>query len=182
MREISRKAGLGYLGQAKVGHDNVTLFREEQVLGLEVAVDDASVVQVLQRQQDLGGVEADALLGEAAVVLEVEEELATVHKVQHKVQLLVGLERVVQVDQEGMLQLGQDVPLRHRVLLLALGNDLCLLKDFHGIDFTGIFLPNLKNSPKTSLANELQIVKIVWCHFVIALDLSGIELPCSALD
>ena len=60
------------------------LAAEEQVLGLQVVVDDASLVKVLQRlghlAQQLGG----SVLGEAALVGELVKELAARRELQHQ--------------------------------------------------------------------------------------------------
>lgn len=65
--EVLRRAaeGVGRLGcahvklaEAEVAQCNVARVVEENVLGLEVAVHDVEAVQVLEREQELGGVEA----------------------------------------------------------------------------------------------------------------------------
>lgn len=53
---------------------------EQDVLGLEVTIDDVERVQVTQRAGDLGGVEARPRLQEAALALQVVEELRTNHR------------------------------------------------------------------------------------------------------
>jgi hypothetical protein len=53
-----------------------------------VPVDDALVVEVLEADDDLGAVELDALGREGLLLLEVEEQLAAVHIVHHKVELI----------------------------------------------------------------------------------------------
>jgi hypothetical protein len=54
---------------------------EDEVLGLEVPVDDAAGVEVVEGAGDLGGVEAGALLPELAALGEVVVELAAVEEV-----------------------------------------------------------------------------------------------------
>lgn len=63
------------LAKAEVGEDDVTLRVQQDVLGLQVPVDDVERVQVAQRARDLGGVETRPWLQEAALTLEVVEEL-----------------------------------------------------------------------------------------------------------
>lgn len=53
----------------------MTLRVQQDVLGLQVPVDDVERVQVAQRARDLGGVETRPRLQEAALALEVVEEL-----------------------------------------------------------------------------------------------------------
>jgi hypothetical protein len=81
-----------FLGNTKVGHADVTIVSEQQVLGLEITVENTAVVQVFKTENNLGAVEASALLGELFVLLEMEEQLATVDVIHDKVQLLGCLE------------------------------------------------------------------------------------------
>ena len=53
------------LGKPKVGHLDVSVRAEQQVFGLEVAVDDVERVQVVERERDLGRVEFGDRVGEA---------------------------------------------------------------------------------------------------------------------
>lgn len=75
------------LGEAKVREDDVPLAGQEEVLELQVAVEDAGVVEVLEAEDDLRGVEADPALGELLVVAEVEEKLPAVDKIEYQVEL-----------------------------------------------------------------------------------------------
>ena len=69
-------AGLALLTEAKVREPEVPVLGDEDVLRLEVAVDDVRPVEVLEREEDLRGVEADLRLREAALELEVVEHLS----------------------------------------------------------------------------------------------------------
>ena len=57
-----------FLGEPEVGDDGVAAAIEEDVLGLEVAVDDAAAVEVGQRRHDLRRVEPHAGHREAALL------------------------------------------------------------------------------------------------------------------
>ena len=54
------------LREAEVRDLDVALLVEQKILGLEIAVDDVQPVDVLERERDLGGVEASARLRELA--------------------------------------------------------------------------------------------------------------------
>lgn len=112
------------LREAKVDKADVPLLVEQQVLGLEVAVGDAALglVQVLEHEHDLGGVEDGHALVEAAVLAQVAEELAAGHVVEHEVQEVAVREGGAQVRDEGVARhLGQDGALvAHVVDLLEL--------------------------------------------------------------
>ena len=64
------------VGLRAARHDAVRAVVQQQVLGLEVAVDHAGGVEVLEGQRDLGRVEARDFLGERAALPQSFEELA----------------------------------------------------------------------------------------------------------
>merc|ERR1719491_2758369 len=82
-REVLGRAAEGprpvlyLLGEAKIGDLEVAGEVEQQVLGLEIAVDNAVVVQRLQRHDDLRGVEARVVVVELASLAQVREELTS---------------------------------------------------------------------------------------------------------
>ena len=92
------------LGEAKVDELDVALLVEQEVLGLEVAVGNAvlKLVQVLEHEDDLGGVEAGHGLVEAAVLAQVAEELAAGHVVEQQVEEVAVGEGGEQVGDEGV--------------------------------------------------------------------------------
>ena len=70
-REVVRRAAqrprgaLAMLREPEVSDFNVPVEVEEDVLGLEVAVDDVERVQVVERERDLGRVELRHWVGES---------------------------------------------------------------------------------------------------------------------
>lgn len=64
-----------FLAETVVGHLDVAVEREEDVVELEIAVDDAAPMQELERQQDLGRVEARPTRGEL-LALDVQHQVA----------------------------------------------------------------------------------------------------------
>jgi hypothetical protein len=59
----------------------VTVVGEQKILGLEIAVDDTHVVEILEAQSYLGNVELGARLGELLLLLKMREQLTTIDKV-----------------------------------------------------------------------------------------------------
>jgi hypothetical protein len=157
------------LRDAKVGEADVALAGEQNVLGLEVAIQNGGAVQVLEAEADLGGVEAHALLVELLLLLEVEEELATIDVVHDEVELLARLERVVEVDEERVDELLENVLLGLGVLhLVALDNGL-LVEHLHGVDLASVLLGDLDHFAERALANHLEQVKVVEADLVLLL-------------
>jgi len=69
---------------------------KQRVTHLDVAVDNVVLVQVVERGDDLGAVEARPVLAERLDALQVEEELAAARELHHEAQPVLGLERVLE--------------------------------------------------------------------------------------
>jgi hypothetical protein len=92
-RAAERPCDVGHLfGETKVGNLEVTMAVEQQVLGLQVAVDDVVRVQVVEGEGDLSGVELCDGVGEALRLAQQAEQLAALDKVHDHVQVLRVLE------------------------------------------------------------------------------------------
>lgn len=107
---------------------------EQQVLGLEVAVDDVVRVQVVEGEGDFGGIELGDGVGEALGLAQQAEELAALDKVHDHVEVLCVLEGAPQGDEEGVLDLLQHAALVVGVLDLLHLDDLGLLQDLDGVE------------------------------------------------
>jgi len=75
------------LGEAEVGELEMAVLVEQEILGLEVAVDDGQRVEVVERRRDLGGVEETRAVGELAGVAQVGEQLAAAQVLEQHVQV-----------------------------------------------------------------------------------------------
>ena len=122
------------LGEAKVGDLEVAVAVEQQVLGLQVAVDDVVRVQVVEGQGDLGGVELGDGVGEALGLAQQTEQLAALDKVHDHVQVLGVLEGAPQGDEERVLDLLQHAALVVGVLDLLHLDDLGLFQHLDGVE------------------------------------------------
>lgn len=80
------------LAETEVAQRDVSSVVEENILGLEIAVDHVEAVKVLQSEQKLGSIEARAGLVELALALQVVEQLSSVDEREDQVQLLLRLE------------------------------------------------------------------------------------------
>ena len=74
------------------------LVLEQQVLGLEVAVDDAARVHEVDRREDLAQHRRGGRLGELALLDDVIEELAALHDLHHEQDALLVDEHVRELD------------------------------------------------------------------------------------
>ena len=68
---------------------------EEDVLELDVAVDDVVLVELLERQHDLADVDPDLVLRELLPLVQVREQLATVHVIWEAGMVNVNVENLL---------------------------------------------------------------------------------------
>jgi len=78
---------------AKVGELHLAADAEQEVFGLDVAVDDVAAVQVLQGQRDLRDVLRRPLVAELALLAQNLEQLALRGVLQNQVDALQGPDR-----------------------------------------------------------------------------------------
>ena len=111
-----RHAGLGELlaaglahrpGDAEIGHQGVTA-EQQDVLGLDVAVDDAALVGVLQRLGRLAGELERVVDGELLLPVEPVAQRLALDERHDVVEQAVGLARVVEAEDVGVLEVGGD--------------------------------------------------------------------------
>ena len=149
------------LREAKVRQLHVAVVVEQDVLGLEVAVHDVERVQVPDGADNLRDVKPRERGVEETLAVQPEEQVPAVDEVHDEVQLLRGLERVSQRDDEGVVDDGEDVSLRfHVVRLLALDDDL-LLHHFHGVHGPGVLLAHLEHLAERTLSHEAEHLEII---------------------
>mmetsp|Transcript_10577 Transcript_10577/g.25466 ORF Transcript_10577/g.25466 Transcript_10577/m.25466 type:complete len:241 (-) Transcript_10577:352-1074(-) len=108
-----------------------------------------------------------------------EEELAARQKVHENEQLFAGLEGAVHPDDEGVVDLFQDVPLGLDVLdvpgflaELPLGNDL------HGQNLLGLPVSDLQDLPEGSHPDNLEKLEVLGANELIAAVVGGFTRLC----
>lgn len=121
-------------------------------------------MQVAKSAGNLSSIESCTGLGEATFLLQMVEELSrslvsiihlkdlaylsTIQEVQHEVELVFGLEAVVERDQERMVNVRlEDVPLCHHVLHLVSLLDVLLPEHLHSIDLSISSVSHLRRVP-----------------------------------
>jgi len=62
---------------------------QQNVFWLQIPVNNVQRVEILQSRDDFGGVEARPGLRESLFLLQMEEELSSVHIVQHEIELVL---------------------------------------------------------------------------------------------
>lgn len=110
----------------------MTLEVDKDVLWLEVSVDNVPTVQVLYGSDDLRDDLAGIRLSETPLVRQVEKQLSSWTELENKVQVIVSLERAVQLDDKWAVQRCQYVSLEEHFFQFLLLDDFILVDDFHG--------------------------------------------------
>lgn len=128
------------LAEPKIAQSNVTCVIQQDVLGLEIAVDDVEAMKTLKRTQQLGCVEPGSIDVEALLFLQVVEKLSSVDKSKHEVELLGRLEGKLQRHDEGVVDLGQDGSLGECVSDFGPRDDMGLSDGLEGVYPTCILL------------------------------------------
>ena len=124
----------------KVADFQFTIEPEEEVLGLDVAVNDMLRVEVTERVCHLVDVARRALLGEASVLRELLVELALARELQHKEDALLVVEVAVEAHDVRVPQVLLNLDLAPNLLLDARLHDLGLVERLHGEDVVGLAL------------------------------------------
>lgn len=136
---------------AEVREPEVAVAVEDEVLGLDVAVDDALVVHVLQAEQQAGQEEPRLLFGKLPVLRDVVPEVAPVEQVHDEVEVLAVLEGVVHVHEERVLQRRQQLALVHHAAHGPLRDNSALEHLLHGEHLVGL----ISSRPSTLCRSRL---------------------------
>mmetsp|Transcript_22158 Transcript_22158/g.53030 ORF Transcript_22158/g.53030 Transcript_22158/m.53030 type:complete len:634 (-) Transcript_22158:466-2367(-) len=170
-REVVRREAAG----PQVDHLHLAprIALDEDVLRLEVSVDDADEVQVLQRQEHLRHVEADVGLLQPLLRLRVEErvQLAAAADLQDEVQVARRLEGAVERRQEGVVDGGEDVCLGHHAGHLVALDHLPLVEGLHR-----------KLEPRADEGNEVDEADVPAAELLLTLEVRDLDAPVLGLD
>ena len=124
---------LQFLRQTEVSQLDVPVLAQQNILRLQVAIYYLLRVQVLDRQDDLRCVKDNFLLCQASFLLQVVEECAPALVVQQKVQASLALERVVQLENEGMVERHENLSLQLDVTEVVLLLQYRLIEHLHSV-------------------------------------------------
>ena len=161
-------------------------------LGRDAPVDDVEHVQVLERAEELGGVEPAPVLVELALALEVVEQLSAVHCVDHQrqshkdgagarrteghdeVELVRVLERELEGDDERVVHEREHGALREDVRDLARARgDVRLADRLERVHALGVLLADLHDLAEGALADDLEQVEGLDRERLVARGLEG---------
>ena len=93
-----------------------------------------------------------------------EEKLTAIEEVCDKVESLIRLESVVELDHERMRDQLHNVPLNLRVLLLVVPNHEIFLECLHREDLSVIFFLCHIDFAKRASSDHLEQLEIIYCN------------------
>ena len=95
-----------------------------------------------------------------------EEQFAAIEEVCDKVESLIRLEGVMELDNERMRDQLHNVPLNLRVLLLVVPNHEIFFKSLHRVDLPIIFFLCHVDFAKGASSDHLEQREIIYCNSV----------------
>lgn len=101
-------------------------------------------------------------LGEALDLLEVLEELATLHELHDEVDARGRVEAVLEADQEGVADFLEDVFLGLDLLDLVLLDDIALVHDLDRVELAVVLLLRQDDFPERASAQHLDDLEVVF--------------------
>ena len=134
---------------------------KHEVLKLEVAVDNALVVEVGEGQGDFADVEARAVLAKALFARKMEEDFAAVDVLHNKAEEVGCLERVLERGEERVRALCQHRVFRHGVCKLVLLENHRLFQHLDGVDAAPNLLFGQHHLAKGPLTQHLEHFKVL---------------------
>ena len=129
--------------------------QQYQIFGFKIAIDDASLMKMFDAEDDLGGVEADAIKGEGDFPLQVLKQLTAIDVLHHKVELVGSLEDIVELYQERVVEHHQDPPLGQGVGELVSLHDVLFIQLLHRIDLPCRLVLDLHHLPKATYKKKI---------------------------
>ena len=129
------------LAETEVAKRNVSCVVKKNVLWFQVTVDDVETVQTLQRAKQLSSVESGTVDVETLLFLQVVEQLASVDKGQNQVELFRRLERELEGNDEGIVDLCENRSLCQSMRDFRSGDDVGFSDGLEGVDSVCVLLP-----------------------------------------
>ncbi len=149
---------------AQVGESQVPFPVEHQVLRLDVSVDDAVLVQVVESENETCTEELGLVLVEASHLAGVEAEVSSREVVHDEVEVLLVLEGTLHVHDKVVLDLRQQVPFVHHRVHTLLHDHLRFQHLFHREHFLGLPVSHFPDFPETPPTDHVAEFEVLFRH------------------
>lgn len=126
---------------------------------------------MIESEHELGHVELDVLLGEHDLFGKTTEQVAAAQKVEHEIELALGLKRVLQTYYERMIDAGQYVALHFGAFAIA-HFERRFLEHLHGVERAAVWRRDLAHEEhlaERALAQHFQQLEMTRRRLVAAL-------------
>mmetsp|Transcript_13475 Transcript_13475/g.36719 ORF Transcript_13475/g.36719 Transcript_13475/m.36719 type:complete len:288 (-) Transcript_13475:1061-1924(-) len=157
------------------------MLRKEQVLGLEITVNDAALVQVLESKDGSSNVVLSVFLTAMeglAVVGGIE--LSTKCRLEQKVKRLRAIVGLVQLDDKFRVCHHQYVLLVHDTVLHACLDDVALAQTLHGVGISSLLVLPQLHGTEAATAQKTDPSQVLPQDLALALVLAGSPGPALA--
>jgi len=146
--------------QPKITERNVPGVIQQNILGLQVAIDDIEPVEMFQRAKQLRGIEPAPVFVELSFPLQMIEELSTIYETHDEVQFVGGLEGEFEGDDEWVVHQGENGPLSKDMSNLSGSRgDVGFSDRLESVYPLGVFFPHLHHLSKRALANHFEKIE-----------------------
>ena len=152
--------GGGVNGPSEVCDLDLALAVDEEVLGLDVAVDDVFLVAVVEGRGEGADVVGRPLLREAFQALEVLVEFAPRGELEDEVDSTLVVKVPIESKDVVVSKMGLDLDLATKLVLHTGFRKLRLEQNFEGYNIVTLFLPRQVNVPELSSSERFPNVEI----------------------
>lgn len=142
------------LGEPEISQFEVAVVADEQVFRLQISEDDVLAMEVFEAGSDDGAVETGLVSGEALHIAEVGKKFPAVDEFQDEVEVFGVLSESLEVDDEGVVDLGVDEVLVVDVVDLLGLHDLMLVEQLESHVLASLLVLGHLHLAEASLAEH----------------------------
>ena len=142
------------LGKTKISQLKIPIIGNEQVLRLEIPENNVFGVEILKAWGDRGTIEPGLVGGEGFHWPEVGKELSSVDELEDQIEVLGVLGEALEVDDEGVADLGVDEVFIIDVVDLLGLDDLAFVEQFERDVLSGLFVLGHFNLAEPTLTED----------------------------
>jgi len=160
-------------GNVKVGDSGVPFGVQKNVVGFDITVHNSLAVKIHETRGQLSSPKANYVLRKIALAVKMISKVATEHEVQDEEAIIVILESIAKVDQEGVVDLLKQSSFLDDVGNSLLFDALLLVHVLERIKFLALFMFNDANLAKGTFTDHSVEVEVIKRDFAGEIDVLG---------
>lgn len=147
----------------------MAVFAHQNIFGLEITINEAKMMEIFERQNDLGSIKAHGILLQPLLRLALQhaEELSTGAILHDEAQSIGGLKGRVHGNNEGMISGSENFTLGHDTLDLVALNHLLLGEHLHSVETVGILEANEIHLANAAAAEQFEACEMLGADLVV---------------